>query len=326
MAAFDLGYTPSRHHSQRPGYDGTSLQAFFAAFPDDDTCLAHVFNRRFGPNPVCPRCGKTDRWRRHDVQKHYFHPCGGILSPMAGTVFSGSHIPLQLWFYAMLHFANSPEGISSPFLARQLGVSEQTAYRVCHRIRLHMAAIDEGKVIGKAGETVMARLSKVLRISNKRRNLQNSAMVLLLSDAAWVNSTVIVQPRQKSLRSVIHDKVHRHACLATDCYWTFRILSNYSSGQPIAKYVPEQFMDGASPENLNHGFLQYFNLSFSDQYRGVSLQNAWLFFKEYEFRYNRRAQSSCTFWDMASNFPSFDALSLARRKAINFVDVSAKLR
>lgn len=320
MPTFDLGYPPSRHRSTRPGYDGTSLQAFFAEFPDDNACLAHVFRQRFGSDPQCPRCGGTGRWRRHEVQKHYFHPCGGILSPMAGTVFSRSHIPLQLWFYAMLHFANSAEGMAGPFMARQLGISEPTAFRMGQRIRAHMAAIDEQCLIGGAGKMVAAKLVKILRITNTRKNVQNSATVLLLSDANRVRATVVSRPSQKCLRAIIEKQVRSRSRLMTDCFWSFRVLSNYSSGRPIAEFVPDYFMDRSPHENLNHGFWQYLNLSFADQYRGVTLDKAWLYLKDYEFRYNRRTRSAETFREMTSSFPLLDEKCLRRIRAASFVE------
>jgi len=175
MPLFDLGYAPTPFRSSRPGYDGTSLQAFFAAFPDDDACLEYVFRKRFGSDPRCPRCGRTGGWRRHHIQKHYFHGCGGILSPMSGAVFSRSRIPLQLWFYAMLHYANSAESMAATFLARQLEVSEPTAFRIGQRIRWHMAALDEKNKVGGADEPVVIRLTKILRIINSQANTQGTS-------------------------------------------------------------------------------------------------------------------------------------------------------
>lgn len=324
MPTFDLGFSPSRFRSKRPGCDGTSIQDLFAAFPDDQACLDHVFMQRFGPDPKCPRCGGTGRWRRHATKKHYFHPCGGILSPMSGVVFSRSRIGLQLWFYAMLYFCNSPEGIAAPFLARQLGISGPTAFRMSQRIRLHMAMLDQDYQLGGVGKVVNIRIFKILRIINDRRNLQNSAMALLLSDGLRVNSTVIVRPRQKNVMQVISNKVDQASDLITDCYWTFRVLKNYSSGRTTVQFLPEYFHTHPASENLLHGFMQYFNLSFADQFRGVSLENAWLYLKEYEFRYNRRSHSRDTLQDLISRFPTFNQHSLKLTKAAHFVNASAE--
>jgi transposase len=238
---------------------------------------------------------------------------------MAGTVFSRSRIALQVWFYAMLYFADSSEGIANPFLARQLGVSEPTAFRVSQRIRAHMAALDEGQLLGGVGETVMIRLTTVLRISNPCKHVRNSAKVLMLSDSRRVNSTVVVRPRQQSLRAVIGRKVDPRSHLVTDCYWTFRVLENYSSGNPIAAFVPQHFSDRPAHENLNHGFLQYLNMSFADQFTGVTLEKSWLYFKEYEFRYNRRSRSAQTFWDMVTSFPEISQEAIDQMRSRHLV-------
>lgn len=319
MATFDLGYEPSEYQSHRPGYNGTSLQDFFAIFPDDDACLEHLVRVRFGGDPTCPRCGRNGRWRRHAWQKHYFHPCGGTVSPMSGIFCSRSHIPLQLWFYALLHFANSPESMSNSFLARQLGISETSAFRVSHRIRYHLAAIDEDKVLGSDNSLVIVRLMKVLRIVNKRANSQNSAMILLLSDNRRVVSIVTYKPRLSFLRPVLTQKCCANARFVTDCYWTFRALSNYGNTLPVADFVPEIHHSDVRSKNLIHGFMQYFFLSFANQFHSVGIENSWFYLKEYEFRYNRRAASRSTYWDMVRSFPVLDGSAMQRLKKSNFV-------
>lgn len=66
--------------------------------------------------------------------------------------------------------------------------------------------------------------------------------------------------------------------------------------------------------------MQYFNLSFSNQFRGVTLEKAWLYLKEYEFRYNRRTRSGETFNDVVSGFPRFDQTSIERMRATHFIE------
>lgn len=306
MPVFDLGRPPSQHYSKKPGYNGTSLQAFFALFPDDDACLDYMFRTRFGPDPSCPRCGEKGRWRRHAVQKHYFHPCGGIISPMAGTVFDRSKVPLQLCFYAMLLFADSSDGVSTSFLQRQIGVSPPTAFRMSQRIRMHLAALDSGERLGTPGDAVTAGMFKVLRISNTTRNSQNSVHFFVLADNSRVDVTVVTKPRQKNLRSVIEQKVNYGTSILTNCYATFRILSNYESGKPISEFIPDLYDQDLHRQNSIHGFMQYFNMSFPDRFRGVTREKSWLYAKEYEFRYNRRITSADTFHDMISRFPIFN--------------------
>ena len=41
-----------------------TVQKFFKSFPDDDTCLDHLFKIRFGAKPTCPKCGEIGKFHR----------------------------------------------------------------------------------------------------------------------------------------------------------------------------------------------------------------------------------------------------------------------
>lgn len=238
---------------------------------------------------------------------------------MAGSLFASSHISLQLWFYAILHYANSPESLSSTFLARQLGVSAPTAIRVASQIRLHLAVLDEGQLLGRKDRPVCVRLVKLLRVVNKTKGSQNSVQILLMSDGSRVEATPVIYPRAQNLRPHISAKVVIGSRIITDCFWTFRTLTNYGGQKSWLEFDPDHYATSHASENMNHGYFQYLNLSFADTFRGVALDNIWLYLKEYEFRYNRRNRSAETFWDMVSQFPRLDTASIERVKQASFI-------
>jgi hypothetical protein len=238
---------------------------------------------------------------------------------MTGVVFSHSRISLQLWFYAMLLFADSAEGISTSFLARQLGFSDRTAFRISQRIRLHLAALEASPLCVADGGPIVVQLARLRRIVNMQRNATNTATLLLINDRERVNAFAIKDVTQRILRIHLRPYLQARHRIVTDCPWTYRVMRNYSSGTPLADFDPTYFLERAPGENINHGFMQYLNLSFADQYRGVTLANAWLYLREYQFRYNRRHQSATTFWDMVAHFPLLDEMNLARLTSINLL-------
>jgi transposase len=120
-----------------------TVQEFFAMFPDDDACLAHLMLLRYGDTITCPKCEKEGRFARIRQTLAYSCPwCGNHLHPMVGTPFEDSHMPLQKWFYAMYLFSASRHGVPAKELQRQLGVSYPTAWRIAHEIRKYMAKVD----------------------------------------------------------------------------------------------------------------------------------------------------------------------------------------
>lgn len=303
MTLLDLGYEPHEFRSLKPGYRGTSLQSLFEKFPTEDACFNHIWQVKYSGNPECPRCGQNGRWRKHEKQKHFFHPCGGIVSPMARTLLDRTRISIQLWFYSMLFVANSAEGIGSTHLAREIGVSEPSTHRMLRRIRLHLAALDAPNKLGLKGEPVLCRIVTTRRVVNSQKNTPNKARILVMSNGKAVRSCVIYRPSRSDLIRLISLNVGAASALSTDCYWTHRTLSTYGARTPLAAYK-KSFMDLHKwNDDPIHGFISYFRQSFFDQFRGTSLEHFWLYLKEYEFRYNRRRSSHLTFWDMVSRFP-----------------------
>lgn len=128
---------------------------FFRQFPDDETCLQHLFAVRFGRDFECPKCGRAGGWHRIKAERAYSCQwCGHHLHPTVGTPFEKTRTPLQLWFYAIHLFTTTRHGVSAKELERQLGVTYKTAWRMAALIREHMADVDGEKQIGGIGTNV----------------------------------------------------------------------------------------------------------------------------------------------------------------------------
>ena len=120
-----------------------TVSQFFKRFPDDETCLEHLFNVRYGQHHTCPKCKREAKWYRIKAERAYSCQwCGHHLHPTVGTLFENTRTGLQLWFYAIYLFTTSRHGVPAKELERQLGVTYKTAWRIGHEIRKHMALVD----------------------------------------------------------------------------------------------------------------------------------------------------------------------------------------
>ena len=66
-------------------------------------------------------------------------------SPIAGTIFASTKLPLTVWFRAMYHMTQSKQGISSIELGRRLGVTQTTAWKIKHKLAQVMLERDATK-------------------------------------------------------------------------------------------------------------------------------------------------------------------------------------
>ncbi|BDT04549.1 IS1595 family transposase [Spiroplasma ixodetis] len=86
----------------------------------------------------CSRCSSfnlnTSNLRRMRCLK-----CHQTFSILTGTIFSKSQTPLISWFYLIFRWINTKHGIPSTDVAKELGVTLKTAWRMGHKIRSAIA-------------------------------------------------------------------------------------------------------------------------------------------------------------------------------------------
>src|SRR5579862_3855881 len=112
-----------------------SLFDLLAAFPDEQSCLDHVRAIRWKDGEFCPHCGGTRIYHFSDKQNFKCGDCRQRFSIKVGTIFHDTKLPLRKWFMAIWLITNHPKGIASTTLAKDLDVTQKTAWFVLHRIR-----------------------------------------------------------------------------------------------------------------------------------------------------------------------------------------------
>jgi transposase len=117
-----------------------TIKQFNETFPNDDTCLQFMFDKRYGNMTACTKCGVTNPsyYRVRNRKCYECKDCGYQIHPLANTIFHKSDTSLKSWFYAIYLFSASKNGVSAKELERHLGVTYKTAWRIAKHIRLLM--------------------------------------------------------------------------------------------------------------------------------------------------------------------------------------------
>lgn len=112
-----------------------SLIDLFRAFPNEDACVKHLRATRWHNGEYCPHCGHD---KVYPLSKRRLFKCAQCrinFSIRVGTIFEDSKLPLQKWFAAIWLITNHPKGIASTTLAKDLKVTQKTAWFILHRLR-----------------------------------------------------------------------------------------------------------------------------------------------------------------------------------------------
>jgi transposase-like protein len=112
---------------------GMSDADFDRLYGTETQCREALFAWRWPKGFTCPVCGS-----KHSVietrARYQCSACRTQTSLTAGTIFHSTKLPLKTWFRAIYHMTQSKGGISSLELARRLGVTQNTAWKLSHKL------------------------------------------------------------------------------------------------------------------------------------------------------------------------------------------------
>lgn len=112
-----------------------SLFDMMEAFPDEQSCIDHLRSIRWKSGSHCPYCGSTKVYNFSDKRTHKCGDCKQRFSIKVGTIFEDSKIPLRKWFMAIWLITSHKKGVASTTLARDIKVTQKTAWFMLHRLR-----------------------------------------------------------------------------------------------------------------------------------------------------------------------------------------------
>ena len=186
-----------------------TLQDAIIHFSNHENCHnLMVFLRWPHGKVLCPRCGseKVTYLAKSRVWKCYGKHEKPTFSLKTGTIFEDSPLGLNKWLPALWLVVNCKNGISSCELARDLGVTQKTAWFMAHRLRFALkdggfsllsgeVEADETFIGGKARN--MHKKVKARKITGQGKNATDKIIVMGILERGVRVKTQIVADRLK---------------------------------------------------------------------------------------------------------------------------------
>jgi transposase-like protein len=290
-----------------------NVREFFKTFPDDDACLEHLFQVRFGQDHTCPKCERDAKWYKLKGEQAYSCQwCGHHTHPQVGTIFEKSRTPLQLWFYAIYLFTTSRHGVSAKELQRQLGVTYKTAHRMGKLIRVHMAAIDGDTPLGGEGQIVEVDEAYVGGAKkNERGRSRSKTAVIGMVERGGGEAIVKVIPdaSSKTLHGTIEANVVKGTEVHADSWRGYNGLEERGfTVKRINKHKDGRYVgDDGESVNAVENFWRHLKKSIEGTHISVSGKYLETYAKEFEYRFNRRMRPETMLDELLTRFPELDA-------------------
>ncbi len=270
------------------------------AFTNDDKAREALEAIRWPDGPFCPHCGNSDQDKiakaqgnAHRAGLYYCAECNGQFTVTVGTVMERSKIPLAKWLLAMHLMGASKKGVSALQLQRMLGVTYNSAWFLCHRIREAMAPKKRGPIGGQnrvveSDETVIGGKAKNRAYAKKP---PKKATVLTLVDRDGdSHSFHVANVKAKTLREAIVKTVDRKSHLATDELLSYGSIGKEFAGHTTVNHSADEYvrLGGFAHVNTAECRFSLMKRAVFGTHHSISEAHLTRYLAEWDFKWNTR--------------------------------------
>ena len=286
----------------------TSFAQMLQLLPTEKACREFLEHIKWKGEPVCPHCGSVSESHYKVTRKGVFNgwykcrDCTKQFSVMVGTMFEGSHIPLRKWFIAMYIFSAHKKGISSHQLARDLDVTQKSAWFIISRLRINYADKDcpdlandvEIKLQGeiKCDETYVGGKNKNRHKNKKVKNAQGRSTkdktpVFGVLNKGKVLMKVVPNTQKETLQELIDNVVEKGSIIVTDDHNGYAgVKDDYE--HKVINHTKEIYVVDGHHTNDIEGVWSLLKRGIFGIYHSASRKHLSKYCNEFAFRYNTR--------------------------------------
>ena len=278
---------PGRSHRE-----GITLMQLGEMFPDE--AAAHEwFETIVWPNGrTCPRCRGDNTYRgTHKTMPYHCRPCKRFFSVRTGTAMQSSKLPLRMWAYAIYLEMTSLKGVSSMKLHRDLGIKQDTAWHLQHRIRTafiqEIANEFEGPV--EVDEAYFGGLEKNKHASKKanlgRGPVGKTAVVGMRDrNSNSVAARVVNSTDKPTLQGFVREHAEDGAKVYTDDSCAYKSLENHES----VKHSVGEYVNGQAHTNGVESFWAVLKRAYHGVYHQISPKHLQRYVDQFAGKHNVR--------------------------------------
>lgn len=273
-------------------------------FADVDVATMFLSSLRWPDGVSCPHCESKDCPYVASRRIWQCKGCRKQFSVKVGSIFEDSPIPLSKWLPAMWLLVNCKNGVSSYEIARDIGVTQKTAWFMLHRLRLAIQAKSFDKMNGtvEVDETFIGGKARNMAKSKKRRmgisqgrSMAGKVAVMGLLERhpekgmSRVRLVGLDGRQKRHLQTPVRKHVEAGAVVNTDALFSYQGLDNTYIHNVIDH--AEKYVDGTVHTNSMENFWSLLKRAIKGTYVSIEPFHLFRYLDEQAYRFNSRKQT-----------------------------------
>ena len=272
-----------------------SILDLIKAFPTEQSCIDHLEKLMWDGNPVSPFNSESKVYKCAG-NKYKCKSTGKYFNVRTGTIFDNTKIPLQKWFLALYVFSSHKKGISSHQLAKDITVTQKSAWFLLHRLRYAFDHPNFKKTVGNVVEIDECGIGGQSYYKHENKKPKNAdgntkhekASVLGFKEREGNVIAKVVPDRGKAhLLPVIYQTVDKDSVLITDEFMVYRNLDKDFKHLTV-NHSAKEYVNGMAHTNGLENFWSHLKRGIDGIYHHVSRGHLQSYLDEFSIWYYTR--------------------------------------
>lgn len=268
-----------------------STFTLFELFPDEASARMYLESRLCPNGITCPECKGKERIT---VRKDGYYRCNACkldFTVRTGTIFERSHVPLHKWLYAMYLLVTARKGISSMQLAKEIGITQKSAWFVLHRLR-EACGKDLDKLRGSVeiDETFIGGLESNKHETDKlkegRGSVGKTPVLGMRERKGRTKALPLKSVSIEEIHNAIYQNVEAGSTLFTDEHGAYSGLDGLFYKQHRVNHSANEYVRGMASTNSIESVWAVLKRGLNGVYHQVSKKHLARYVNEFTFRLN----------------------------------------